>query len=552
MAAQPLLDHAHPAGDASARPRRCRPSGEEHSARQTARRRVKALGIISAVSAGPQTLEVPPPVVEVVPRKRGVAPKLPAAAFELARQVYFLQHGTMRQCARAVIASGLSDSNDTVIVTERLKTWWAREEWPSRSTLETFRLRDANHDGGLYRGTRTCVGEATGSGPAPKGKQCTQTALPDSDYCYHHDPREEYVQARIEQAKLLAAARRADMVDIAPLRAWMEHERVRLLEQARAGGRVHPNNTGWGLLATAINVDLSVIGRMMKGTHNGGAARAGRGPTNQIRASTVVRYLEPTSTTFRDIYGFEPPARGHGGAHHTCPQCGERKYHQSKLCRNCHEGQGVQCSYVNTAGRRCRITTTHASGCCFKCRQIVERDHKPRTGRPTWVSAPMLILAAGEYSEQPNLAWVARRMWAENAAGVREVFKSQKSLASGLVKQFRKREITSVAAARAMQQALIAEHGAIAWPQGTQAVELEVAGLVPFVPFKAWLAERVAELGSYSQLAQRIHMNPDNISKWLRGVVEKTTVRRATVDQALSAFGAGTTFADLYLTEASP
>jgi hypothetical protein len=550
MAAQPLLERAKARAPTPARPRRRALSPAEHAAKLEAQRRNNALEILANVSTQANDLPVPPPVLEIIPRKQGLPPKLPAAAFELARQVYYLQHGSLAQCARAVIASGLSDSKNPTVVADRLRTWWAREQWPRRGPVETFRLRDANFDGGLYRGQRTCIGEATGSGPAPKGKKCEQSALLDSDYCYHHDAREEYVQARAAQAKLLAAARRSDMVDITPFQQWMEHERKRLLAQEHQRRRVHPNQTGWGLLAAAINVDLTVIGRMRSGNHNGGAARAGIGPTKTIRASTLVRYLAPTQTTFQDIYGFDPPAAGANQARNTCPNCGGRKYHQSKLCRTCHEATAVQCSYVNRAGRRCTHKTTHSSGSCGACRRIIERQPKPNPGRPTWVSTPMLILAAGQYCEQANLAWVARRMWAANAAGVREVFKSQKSLTSGLVKQFRKREITTTDAARAFQQQLIAKHGETTWPQG--AAPIEAAGMVPFAPFKAWLAERLEEVGSYAKLAQRIHMNPDNISKWLRGTCVKTTVRRATVDQALDAFGAGTTFADLYLTEVSP
>jgi hypothetical protein len=54
-------------------------------------------------------------------------------------------------------------------------------------------------------------------------------------------------------------------------------------------------------------------------------------------------------------------------------------------------------------------------------------------------------------------------------------------------------------------------------------------------------------MGSYKALSERVGINPDNISKWLRAVpAKKVTVRRATVDQALIYWGDGTTFADLY------
>ena len=487
-------------------------------------------------------------MTHVPQRKGGVAPKLPPEAFELARQAYYLHHGTIRDCARSVIDAGYSDTEDVAVVSDRLRTWWERERWPKRATLQTFAIRDANHDGGLYRSQRICIGEATGSGPAPKGKQCPQSALSDSEYCFHHDPRPEYVQARRIQAARLAQARGFDMVAIEPLRRWMDGERERLLAQARTAGRVHPNNSGWCLLARAMHLDQSVIGRMMQGTHNGGAKRAGRGPTDTIRASTVVRYLEPTGVDFADIYGFEPPARI-DERRLTCPRCGARKNHASKVCRGCHEAKGSRCSYVNGRGKRCNVMTSHESAVCAKCRRITERVHKPRVGRSSYVSVPMLILATGEYRDLPNVAWVARRMWATNAAGVRDVFKSQKVLAGSLVKQFRRRGWSTAAEAARARATLVAEHGEVPWPAHDGRVELEAAGMVPFAPFSRWLAARRDELGSYAQLARRIHMNPDNLSQWLRGAVPKSTVRRATVDSALAAWGDGTTFKDLYGTE---
>jgi hypothetical protein len=159
----------------------------------------------------------------------------------------------------------------------------------------------------------------------------------------------------------------------------------------------------------------------------------------------------------------------------------------------------------------------------------------------------MLILATSAYSELANLAWVARRMWAANAAGVCDAFKTQKSLASGLAKQFRKHGWTSAADAASAHRDLVAAHGDVPWPERDG--EVEAAGLVPFAPFARWLSERHTELGSYKQLDKRIAMNPDNISKWLRGTPPKTTVRRATVDAALARWGDGTTFDDLYAKE---
>lgn len=545
MGAELLMSRS--VSDARSGGRRMTP--EEHAARQAAARRAGALEALGGAMEKSAVLVVPPPVTRVVARKWGVAPKLPAEAFELAREVYYLQHGTMTDCARSVIDAGLSDTGALEVVRDRLRTWWEREGWPKRETVQTFAIRDASHDGGLYRSKRICVGKATGSGPAPKGKKCPQSALPDSEYCFHHDPRPEYVEARRVQARRLAEARGLDMVAIEPLRRWMVGERERLLAQARAAGRVHPNNTGWCLLARAMRVDQTVIGRMMQGTHNGGSTRAGRGPTDTIRASTVLRYLEPTGVVFSDIYGFDPPPQ-RDGQRLRCPRCGSPKNHESKVCRGCYEAEGSPCSYVNQCGKRCNVLTRHESGVCTKCRRITERVHKPRLGGRSFVSVPMLILATGEYRDIPNMAWVARRMWAANAAGVRDVFNSQTVLAGSLVKQFRKRAWSTAADAASAHVALVAEHGEVSWPQRDGQVELEAAGMVPFAPFAEWLTARQEELGSYAQLARRVRMNPDNISKWLRGVVEKTTVRRATVDQALDAWGDGTTFTDLYETEA--
>lgn len=480
-------------------------------------------------------------MVSIELRRQGVAPLLSAEAFELARQVYYLGHGSMRDCARAVIAAGLSDTSDVTKVSERLKNWWQRERWPKRPTQQTFVIRDANHDGGLYRG-RLCAGVATGNGPAPAGKPCVQTALADSEYCYQHDPRPEYVEYRRLQSELLSRARAFDAVPIGPLQAWIDAERRRLLRDA--GGEVHPNNRGWCLVAAKMGIDQSIVKRMMDGSHNGAAVRRGR-PKDTIRASTAARYLDAAGVSFRDVYGFDPPPARGGDQKFVCPGCGGRKNHASITCRTCHEAEGQPCPYVNRRGETCGIATTHESGYCHKCRRIVERVPRPRTGRPSFVSVPMLILATGAYPSAPRCAWVARRMWACNAAGVADVFKSQKSLTSGLVKTFRKRGWLTVDQVRAAHEHLVAEHGRVDWPARGD-VALEAAGLLPAGPFYVWLRERYAELGSYAQLAQRIHCSPDNLSKWIRGVDLQALVRRATVDRALEQWGDGTTFDDVY------
>ena len=337
------------------------------------------------------------------------------------------------------------------------------------------------------------------------------------------------------------------MVPLAPFCEWMERQRVRLLAEAKKVRTVHPNNTGWSLLAEWMQIDPTLLGRMLDGRHNGATSRKG-GRKRTIRASTVLRYLAPTGVSFRDIYAFEPPPARDPSAT-TCPSCGGRKGHGAKVCRSCHDALGSPCSYVNRAGRRCNVPTQHPSGVCAKCRKITERVPKPRTGRPSFVSIPMLALALGEYRDVPVHAWVARRMWADNAGGVRDVFKSQKSLVGSLVKQFAKRGIETAQEAEAAYRALVDELGAVTWPTaGTN--DIEAAGMVAFAPFGRWLAVRHEELGSYKAVGERLHMNPDNISKWIRGVPTlKVTIRRATVDHALAQWDGHTTFGDLYRKE---
>ena len=426
---------------------------------QAVARRAGALQALGeAVDESRAELVVPPPVREVVRRRRGTAPKLGAEAFELARQVYYLQHGTMSDCARAVIAAGLSETDDMIVVRERLGTWWAREQWPRRSTLSNFAIRDANNDGGLYRSARLCIGAATGNGPAPKGKACTQSALADGEHCFHHDPRPEYVQARRRQAARLREGRLAGMVPLAPFQRWCDQTRRRLLAEAKARRRVHPNATGWGLLSEAMSVDQSALGRLMAGKHSA----AGRGAVTQIKAVTVQRYVQPLGVSFRDIYGHEPPGVGPDPAL-TCA-CGRHKNHAAKTCRPCYEAtQGEQCTYVGQrSGRRCTVITDHPSGQCAKCRRITQRVPRPRTGRPSFITTAMLVAALAEYHDVPVMAWVGRRMWAADAGGVRQAFANRASLTGSLCKQFRTRGWNSAEAAARAYDELVAEHGAVA------------------------------------------------------------------------------------------
>lgn len=512
---------------------------EQFRERQDVERRVGALDAIAAVSA--VELDVPPPVVEVVVKERGKAPKLSAEAFELARQVYYLQQGSLADAARAIIAANLSDVDDVTTVRERLQNWWRRERWPKRPHAAMVTIRDANNDGGLYRG-RLCKGVTTGRAAAPAGTPCRQTALADSDYCPQHDPRPEYVERQRRLVLKFRDSRLADQVPLAPFQRWCDRERRRLLAQARSSGRrVHPNNEGWGLLAERLQIDLSQLTRYAKGYRKRGKM------VTEIRARTVVAYLDNVDVTFEDIYGFPPPAiaRGKGKV---CPNCGGAKNPESKTCRPCWENSiGEPCPYVNRRGEVCGTPAKHESGFCAAHRRIVERVPRPRTGKPSFVTIPMLILAGEEYIEaMPNLAWVAAAMWDLNAGGVCDVFKSEKSLRGSLTKQFRKRGWTSVEAVRAGRAELVAKHGPVEWPKGRDEISIQTAGMVPFEPFLEWLRARHTELGSFAKLSRRIRMNPDNLSRWIRGAEEKSTVRRATVEAALEHWADGTTFADLY------
>lgn len=444
---------------ATGSPRRRARTADEWQSRLDVQRRAGCLQqLADAVAESQRTLEVPAPVERVERRGPGVPPKLNPAALELARQVYYLQHGTLADAARAIIAADLADTQDVTVVRERLQTWWARERWPKRSTRVAFAIRDTTHDGGLYRSPRLCVGETSGNGPAPKGKKCEQSALADSDWCFHHDPRPEYVAKRAVQTARLRAGRQAGMVPLAPFQAWCEAQRHRMLTQAQASRPVHPNATGWGLLADAMGVDQSALGRLMKGVHS---ARPGR--VTKIKAVTVARYVAPLGLTFRDIYGFDPPSVGDPAV--VCPGCGGAKGHESTVCLDCFDAtQGAPCSYVNRRGVRCRVLTRHESGVCAKCRQITERIPKPRTGRASYLTPRLLTLALGEYRDLPVTAWVASRMWTHNAGEVRGVFTSRKSLAGALAKYLRKHGWNTAAAAEKAYAELVAEHGPAAWP----------------------------------------------------------------------------------------
>jgi hypothetical protein len=430
---------------------------ERWKGRQDTQRRAGVLERVSETVASIE-LEIPEPVLEVKRRKRGVAPKLPAEAFELARQVYYLQHGTIADAAKAIVAARLSDTDNETQVYERLQTWWQREEWPKRQMLDTFALRDAAQDGGLYRG-RLCKGTTTGKAAAPAGVPCGQSALKGSDYCPHHDPRPKYVEMRRLAAERFRERRLADQVPLKPFQRWLDEGRRRLLREAKANWRVHHNATGWGMLAEELDVDLSQLTRWAHGYKKRGK------PVTEIRAKTVVRYLAKVDVTFEDVYGFPPPTLEED-TRERCPECGGPKNAASKTCRTCFEAsEGDQCAYVNRAGRRCPVTTAHESGYCCKCRRIVERVPKPRLGLPSFIDDAILLYALDEYRRVDKVAWVAKVLWAANIGGVADHYKATKSLREQLVRVFRKRGWHSKNDVETAYWLLVAEQGSVVWPE---------------------------------------------------------------------------------------
>lgn len=539
------------------RPRPTPRTIEEFTEDRTVRRLAGALDALDAALAD-DPLEPPPPLQPddlIPPGNRGVRPKLPLEALELARQVYYLQHANFRECARAIIAAGLSDTDDVVQVTERLQTFWRRMRWQKRSSRSMIALRDVNNGGGLYRGDRVCKGKASGNGRAPKGKPCELTPVNDSDYCFQHDPRPEYAEIRRRQGEILARSREADMVPVEPFQRWCERKRRAMLADAQAAGTAHPNQRGWRLLADLLHLDASSMGRIMDGRHNGGRMRKGEGPSRLIRATTVARYLEPAGVTFQDVYGYDPPEAGFR-SYLVCPKCSGRKEAGSETCRACFEAtRGELCTYVNlTNGVRCNVHTKHESGVCQKHRRVLERraNPRPRPGREPFLTPPMVIAALGEYRDVPVHQWVSARLWQYDAAGVRSAYLSQKSLVGALVKYFAKRGWrTADDAARAYDE-LVAEHGPQPFP--TEPVDgLADVAMIPAAPFVEWLTAHAEEAGSYKALAQITGASADKVSKWIRGVgvgAGKTTVRRFTVERALEgwnrAYGTTTTFTDLY------
>lgn len=507
-----------------------------------AARRDRALETFSSTVI-PSDLDVPDPVTVVKRRGTGAAPKLSAEAFEMARQVYYLQLGTLQAAAEAIVAAGLSDTENVTRVRDRLTTWWKREGWPMRPHAQMLAIRDLSADGGLYRSERTCAGVATGQGVAPAGAPCNGSPLSDSEWCRQHDPRPEYVEARLREAAARSRSRQRNMVDIAPFQRWCTARAAELLAVKRAAGAAHPNSkTGMAELAAAMQVNHAHLARLLAGKHSDPA----RPPVTRIRASTVTRYVSRVGATFADVYGYE---------HTDAPRvdrrvcaCGARKNSESETCRSCYEAKFAQCTNHFQSGRRCHENTGHASGICTKCRRQIARPRvaNPRRGRVSALRGPVLAFALEAYLDQPRHAYVARRMWACNAGNVRELYANLKTFEAGLVKQFRRRELTGNRdAVSTLYEQLVAEHGQPQWPAETAPVE-PANGLVDFAPFGRWLADARSQCRTYRELADRTGLDADRISAWLRRPGSKQTIRKSTVERALRTFDDGTCLTDLY------
>jgi hypothetical protein len=535
-------------------------TAEEHDARLAAQRRTRVLGDVAEALA--HELDVPPPVTEVKHSTTGTRPLLGVEALELARRVYYEGYGSFRDCARAIIEAGLCEDvtrhsqDPETVIGGRLLNWWRRERWPKRPTRHTFALRDAAHEGGLFRSGRLCRGLATGSGPTPKGKPCRQSAMLDSDYCWLHDPRPEYEERRHRIGAHFAARRALDMVPVAPFQDFLEAERERLLAQARARGSVHHNMRGWRYVSAELGLDASIIGRIMRGTHNGAAMRTGKGLQGAIRAKTVRKYLASASVSFEDVYGFEPPVVSDATVS-VCPRCGGRKNAVSVVCRACYETRGTRCPYVNRYGETCGILTEHPSGYCHKCRRTLsgaKRVNRPyRRGRTSLVEGRTSVLALDEYLRAPSFEWIACKLW---AAGTSSGYLDRRSLAGGLSKFFVTRGVDGSAPDYLAR--LVERHGEPRWPARDPGLLAEnLPALIPFAPFHAWLSDCHATVGGPAHGSIKLlsgYVGIDNhsgrLGKMLRGVnhngVRLVFVHRDVVERALRGWG-DRTLVELYL-----
>ncbi len=114
--------------------------------------------------------------IAVAPRRRV------AGGYIRGTALLTLQHGTLADAARAIVAADLADTQDVTVVRERLQTSWARERWPKRSTRATFEIRDTTHDGGLYRSPGCASARRAAKGWASSLARLAGQVNPDVDW----------------------------------------------------------------------------------------------------------------------------------------------------------------------------------------------------------------------------------------------------------------------------------------------------------------------------------------------------------------------------------
>lgn len=515
-----------------------------HSAPQSDRRESARLARLleraPEILSGLMPIATPPPVTaETLDQagRPGGERKLTAEAIELARQVYYEQYGTMAEAARAIIAAGLTDDAGPVVVADRLRTFWKSAGWQTRPRRDILALRDLQQ-GGLYRSERRCAHVADGTSRIPAGSRCEHSALADGDHCAGHDPRPEYIARRAKRGAAAARGRRADLVDVEPLTAWLQQQRKRLLAEAR---QLHPNQKGHGLVADLIGADPAIAGRLLRGLNPGQ-----RGDPGRIRAKTVCKYLDHAGVSFTDVYGFEPPLT----RAITCPQCAGPMNAGSNLCATCHQAsQGDHCTHQFRSGRRCTVRTRRPSGLCT----LHERQHEaqerrarePRTRRPYQglLSDDMLLLALDEYARFDSLQWVAHRLWDTDAHGIRRCFPSAEHVAHVLSQRANRegfRESPDV-----LLRTLTERLGPPVWPDQDRPVAPSATKLVPFDPLLSPLGVAKSRRGALAQACARARMGSDAMAALLRRPPK--TIGRDRADRILTALDYPGAYAAAYV-----
>lgn len=463
----------------AATPRRTSRDPQRYALEAENRRRARALEQVLALPDLDQA--PPPPTLQDIPARNGRMPLLSLQALTLAHRVYYGESGSLTDAARAIIAAGLSDTDSLTRVTDRLRTWWARQRWPTRPARASVTLRDIAHDGGLIRSPRTCQQRTTGNGRAPAGKICGQNALKDSDFCHHHDPRPQYVARRAEHARRLAAARTGDLIDLGPFRAWCQQRRLELLAQADSP---HRNDRGWGRLAAELGTSTTVLLRVMHGTHNRDPAKR-----DLIRARTLRAYLTDTPVSFHDLYGPDTPTSPGASASAPCPGCGAPKDRTATRCLACHRAQQQQCTHVDHRGLRCPTRTADPSARCAQHRRPLG-PRRPRPGRPSALTDEVLLHALTLM--RPGQSWrhTAEILWTRNPADVRTAYRDPKALAQAITRKVRALTGEDPDRIEQLRDQLTHTLGQPVLPEPSPDAQNPISQFVPAGPLRAALAAR--------------------------------------------------------------